>query len=87
MSETEINQENVVKKDFSDGDIVRFIRDIATLAKRGDVRSVFIMTVDSNSHVDWFNLFEDEHHASLIALALEDAKADIKSEIFNEYLE
>lgn len=84
MSETEPDKSTVVKKDFSDGDIVRFIKDVAVLAKRCDIRSVFIMTVDSLDHVNWLDMFDSEHHAALIALAMDDAKDDIKSDIFNE---
>lgn len=90
MSEAEKTEKSitkVVKADFSDSNVVRFMLDAAHLAKKADVRSAFIMTVDANGHVDWMQVYESEHHGLLLMAAMEDARADLKSEIFGEYLD
>ncbi len=75
---------NLIKPDFSDKNAVKMLRDLAGIAKRADVRSVVVMTVTADNFVDWHTCMESEHHACLIALALEDAREDVKAGIFNE---
>lgn len=77
----------VVQADFSDKNAIALMRDYTALSKRADVRSVMIVTVDSTGHLDWVECYESEHHALLMAMALDDIKADIKAVVFNEYLE
>lgn len=67
--------------------VPRFLRDLARICKEEQVKSVMVITIDPHNHIDWVNLIDSEHDAALIALSLPDAVDDLKSEIFNEYLD
>jgi hypothetical protein len=61
----------------------KFLRDAATLAKKG-IKSVMVMTVSDEDHVDYKFELASEHHMALMALTLDDAKDDLKAYIFKE---
>jgi hypothetical protein len=67
-----------------DGGIPKFLRDMAKFAKKSDVKSVVIMTINNESHVDWVHIADSEHHLALAALCLDDIKEDLKARIFGE---
>lgn len=87
MAEVEKPVESVIQADFQDKNVIKFMRECAALAKRGDVRSVLIMTVTADDHVDWDWVTESEYHQALLTISLEDAKQDLKAEIFKEDLD
>jgi phage terminase large subunit-like protein len=72
---------------FKDKDTVKFLRDCAQLARKHDVRSVMVITVTGEDYVDWMHMAESDLHLALIGMTLEDARNDLKSELFKEYLD
>lgn len=67
-----------------EGGIPKFLRDMAKFSKQNNVKSVVIMTINDQSHVDWVHIADSEHHLALAALCLEDIKDDLKATIFKE---
>jgi len=68
----------------SEGGIPKFLRDMAKFAKQNNVRSVVVMTINDQEHVDWVHIADSEHHLALAALCLDDIKDDLKAVIFKE---
>lgn len=68
----------------SEGGIPKFLRDMAKFAKQNHVKSVVVMTINEQDHVDWVHIAENEHHLALAALCLDDIKDDLKTVIFKE---
>jgi hypothetical protein len=89
------NKVSVITVNFKDGAIVnkvqfegeggipQFMRDMARFAKQNKVKSVVVMTINDEDHVDWVHIADSEHHLALAALCLDDIKEDLKSVIFN----
>lgn len=67
-----------------EGGIPKFLRDMAKFAKKDNVKSVVIMTINDSNHVDWVHIADSEHHLALAALCLDDIKDDLKARIFGE---
>lgn len=67
-----------------EGGIPKFLRDMAKFAKRTNVKSVIVLTIDDEEHVDWVHVADSEHHLALAALCLDDIKEDLKSHIFRD---
>ncbi len=67
-----------------EGGIPKFLRDMAKFAKQNNVKSVVIMTINDEEHVDWVHIADSEHHLALAALCLDDIKEDLKAVIFKE---
>lgn len=65
-----------------EGGIPKFLRDMAKFAKQNDVKSVVVMTINEEDHVDWVHIADSEHHLALAALCLDDIKEDLKTVIF-----
>lgn len=65
-----------------EGGIPKFLRDMAKFSKQNNVKSVVIMTINDEAHVDWVHIADSEHHLALAALCLEDIKDDLKAVIF-----
>jgi hypothetical protein len=65
-----------------EGGIPKFLRDMAKFAKQNDVKSVIVMTINKEDHVDWVHIADSEHHLALAALCLDDIKEDLKTVIF-----
>lgn len=61
----------------------KFLRDAAKLAKNG-VKSVMVMTVTEDNHVDFMFELASEHHMALMALTLDDARDELKAYIFKD---
>lgn len=87
---------SVITVNFTDGKIVdkvqfdgeggipKFLRDLAKFAKKDNVKSVVVMTINEENHVDWVHVADSEHHLALAALCLDDIKQDLKDRIFGE---
>ena len=67
-----------------DGGIPKFLRDMAKFAKKSDVKSVIVMTINAENHVDWVHVADSEHHLALAALCLDDIRDDLKARIFGD---
>lgn len=67
-----------------EGGVPKFLRDMAKFAKQNKVKSVVIMTINDEEHVDWVHIADSEHHLALAALCLDDIKEDLKGAIFRE---
>jgi hypothetical protein len=67
-----------------EGGIPKFLRDMAKFAKQNNVKSVVIMTINDEEHVDWVHIADSEHHLALAALCLDDIKEDLKAVIFKD---
>jgi hypothetical protein len=67
-----------------EGGIPKFLRDMAKFAKNNHVKSVVVMTINEDEHVDWVHIADSEHHLALAALCLDDIKDDLKAVIFKE---
>ena len=67
-----------------EGGITKFLRDMAKFAKKTNVKSVIVLTIDDEEHVDWVHVADSEHHLALAALCLDDIKEDLKSHIFRD---
>jgi hypothetical protein len=67
-----------------EGGIPKFLRDMAKFAKKTNVKSVIVLTIDDEEHVDWVHVADSEHHLALAALCLDDIKEDLKSHIFRD---
>jgi hypothetical protein len=57
---------------------------MAKFAKKTNVKSVIVLTIDDEEHVDWVHVADSEHHLALAALCLDDIKEDLKSHIFRD---
>jgi hypothetical protein len=68
----------------NEGGIPKFLRDMAKFAKNTQVKSVIVLTINDQEHVDWVHIAENEHHLALAALCLDDIKDDLKAVIFRE---
>jgi hypothetical protein len=77
---------SVVSKSHFDaeGGIPKFLRDMAKYAKKNNVKSVIVMTINDDEHVDWVHAAESEYHLALAALCLDDLKDDLKDSIFGD---
>ncbi|MDY0008964.1 MAG: hypothetical protein RBS08_04590 [Bdellovibrionales bacterium] len=69
-------------QDSEDG-IPRLLRQLARQAQKDKVKSVIVLTITEDDHVDWVHVAENEHHMALAALCLDDLKDDLKSHIFS----
>ena len=67
-----------------EGGIPTFLRDLAKFAKKDKVKSVVVMTINEENHVDWVHVADSEHHLALAALCLDDIKEDLKTRIFGD---
>ena len=67
-----------------EGGIPKFLRDMAKFAKKTNVKSVIVLTIDDEEHVDWVHVADSEHHLALAALCLDDIKEDLKGHIFKD---
>lgn len=67
-----------------EGGIPKFLRDMAKFAKKTKVKSVIVLTIDEEEHVDWVHVADSEHHLALAALCLDDIKEDLKGHIFKD---
>lgn len=67
-----------------EGGIPKFLRKMANFSKQNNVKSVVVMTINEDNHVDWVHIADSEHHLALAALCLDDIKEDLKSVIFRE---
>ena len=67
-----------------EGGIPKFLRDMAKFSKQNDVKSVIILTINKDDHVDWVHIADSEHHLALAALCLDDIKEDLKAVIFKD---
>jgi hypothetical protein len=67
-----------------EGGIPKFLRDMAKFAKRDKVKSVVVLTINEDQHVDWVHVADSEHHLALAALCLDDIKEELKGAIFRE---
>lgn len=65
----------------------KFLRDAAKIAKDTGVKSVMVMTVTDDNHVDFMFELSSEHHMALMALTLDDAKEDLKRHIFKDEID
>lgn len=93
---TEIDKTSVINVNFNEGKIVskiqsesdqgipKFLREMAKLSKKNNVKSVIVLTIDGENHVDWAHIADSEHHLALAALCLDDIKDDLKNRIFSE---
>lgn len=64
--------------------IPKFLKDCSKFAKEHGVKSVLVMMIDRDEDVDWIFHTDNDHHKALLCLTLEDARADIKADLFNE---
>lgn len=90
------NKVSVITVNFRDGDVVdrvhnegegdipRLLRDLARRAQKERVKSVIVLTIDDDDHVDWTHAAGSEHHLALAALCLDDIKDDLKAHIFRD---
>jgi translation elongation factor EF-G len=62
----------------------KFLRDCAKYAKENKIKSVMVLMIDESDHVDWIMELTSEYHAALLALTLEDAREDVKAQLFQE---
>jgi hypothetical protein len=67
-----------------EGGIPKFLRDMAKFAKQSRVKSVVVMTINDQNHVDWVHVADSEHHLALAALCLDDIREDLKDVIFRD---
>src|ERR1700722_1018188 len=67
-----------------EGGIPKFLRDMAKFAKQNNVKSVVIMTINDEEHVDWVHIADSEHHLALAALCLDDIKENLKAVFFKD---
>lgn len=87
---------SVITVNFKDGEIIskvqfdgeggipKFLRDMAKFSKKNNVKSVVVMTINDEEHVDWVHIADSEHHLALAALCLDDMKEDLKAAIFKD---
>ena len=92
----ETEKSSVITVNFKDGAIVnkvqfegeggipKFLRDMAKFTKQNDVKSVIVITINDQAHVDWVHIADSEHHLALAALCLDDIKDDLKAVIFGD---
>lgn len=67
-----------------DGGVPKFFRDMAVFAKKDNVKSVIVLTINEDDHVDWVHMAASDHHLALAALCLDDIKDDLKNHIFRD---
>ncbi|MBI1214280.1 MAG: hypothetical protein GC185_00510 [Alphaproteobacteria bacterium] len=67
-----------------EGGIPKFLRDMAKFAKQDKVKSVVVLTINEDQHVDWVHVADSEHHLALAALCLDDIKEELKGAIFRD---
>jgi hypothetical protein len=67
-----------------EGGIPKFLRDMAKFSKQSQVKSVIVMTINEENHVDWVHIADSEYHLALAALCLDDIREDLKAVIFRE---
>jgi hypothetical protein len=67
-----------------EGGIPKFLRDMAKFSKQTDVKSVIVMTINEENHVDWVHIADSEYHLALAALCLDDIREDLKNVIFKD---
>lgn len=92
------NKVSVITVNFKDGDVVdrvqhegeaeagipKLLRELARRAQKEKVKSVIVLTITDDDHVDWVHVADNEHHMALAALCLDDLKEDLKNHIFND---
>ena len=70
-----------------EGGIPKLLRELAGRARKDKVKSVIVLTIDDEDHVDWVHVADNEHHLALAALCLDDLKDDLKNQIFQSMAE
>jgi len=90
------NKASVITVNFKDGDIIdrvqyegeggipKLLREMARQAQKDRVKSVIVLTITEDDHVDWVHVAENDHHLALAALCLDDLKDDLKNHIFRD---
>ena len=67
-----------------EGGIPKFLRDMAKFAKQTNVKSVVVLTINDEEHVDWAHVAASDHHLALAALCLDDIRDELKEVIFRK---
>lgn len=67
-----------------EGGIPKLLRELAARAQKDRVKSVIVLTINDDDHVDWVHVADNEHHLALAALCLDDLKDDLKNHIFQD---
>ena len=62
----------------------KFLRDCAKYARENKVKSVMVFMIDDSDHCDWIMELASDYHCALLALTLEDARDDVKAQLFGE---
>lgn len=70
-----------------EGGIPKLLRELAGRAHTDRVKSVIVLTINEDDHVDWVHVADNEHHLALAALCLDDLKDDLKDQIFQSVAE
>ncbi len=93
------NKVSVITVNFKDGDVLdrvqydseggipKLLRELAGRAHKDKVKSVIVLTINEDDHVDWVHVADNEHHLALAALCLDDLKDDLKEQIFQSMAE
>lgn len=71
----------------TEGGIPKLLRELAGRAHTDKVKSVIVLTINEDDHVDWVHVADNEHHMALAALCLDDLKDDLKDQIFRDMAE
>lgn len=84
--ETDFKERRVVQRInlTPDAKPVQFLRDMAKLAKKDNIKSVLVLTISESNHVEWLFEVPTEHHLCLAALSLDDIKDELKQKIFQD---
>lgn len=92
-------QQEVMNVDFVKGTLIdkvmfdletgvpKFLREMAKFSRKNKVKSVLVMTINEDDHVDWMHIADNEKHLALAIIALDDMKDDLKAKLFNEETE
>lgn len=90
------NRVSVITVNFKDGEVAgrvqlegeggipKLLRELARQAQKDRVKSVIVLTINEDDHVDWVHVADNEHHLALAALCLDDLKDDLKNHIFRD---
>jgi len=67
----------------NEGGLPKFFRELAKYAKKTNVKSAVVLTVDEDNSVDWIHISDNIQHLALAALYLDDIKEGLKRKIFD----
>ncbi|MDP2206630.1 MAG: hypothetical protein Q8K65_10045 [Alphaproteobacteria bacterium] len=67
-----------------EGGIPKLLREMARQVQKDKVKSIIVLTITEDDHVDWVHVGENDHHLALAALCLDDLKEDLKNQIFRD---